>query len=66
MAMGPSANPRGRANRGASRAHTGEAVARAARERSEQEREWHRCDARNSHLFALALSVPCSLEPWNR
>ncbi len=31
---------RGRANRGASSAHTGEAVARAARERSEQERAW--------------------------
>ena len=33
---------RGRANRGAHSAHTGEAVARAARERSEQERETSR------------------------
>ena len=33
----------------------GAAVARAARERSEQEREWHPCDATGVHLSADAL-----------
>ena len=33
-------------------------MARAARERSEQEREWHRCGAMGSHLFAAALRGP--------
>ena len=33
-----------------------EAVARAARERSEQEREWHRGPAMESHLLAVALN----------
>ena len=47
--------PRGRAGRRANPAHTGEAVARAARERSEQERETPRPDAAGSHLPAHAL-----------
>ena len=47
--------PRGRAGRRANPAHTGEAVARAARERSEQERETPRPGAAGSHLPALAL-----------
>ncbi len=51
----PADAPRGRANRRTSAAHTGEAVARAARERSEQERERPRCDETGSHQFALAL-----------
>ena len=46
---------RGRANGRASPAHTGEAVARAARERSEQERESPRHDATGLHLSALPL-----------
>ena len=45
---------RGRAKRRANPAHTGEAVARAARERSEQERETPPIDVSGSHLFALA------------
>ena len=48
--------PRGRAGRRANPAHTGEAVARAARERSEQERETHRPEATGSHLPAHAPS----------
>ena len=43
---------RGRADRRVGPAHTGEAVARAARERSEQERETHGLNTRGSHLFA--------------
>ena len=43
---------RGRADRRANPAHTGEAVARAARERSEQERESHPEDTTRSHLSA--------------
>ena len=46
---------RGRASRRATPAHTGEAVARAARERSEQEREAPRPDATALHLPARAL-----------
>ena len=42
----------GRANGYASLAHTGEAVARAARERSEQERERHDCNTTGLHLRA--------------
>jgi len=48
--------PRGRAGRRANPAHTSEAVAGAARERSEQERETHRPDAAGSHLPAHAPS----------
>ena len=44
--------PRGRANRRANPAHTGEAVARAARERSEQERESPPLDPKRGHLSA--------------
>ena len=47
----------GRANRRADAPHTGEAVARAARERSEQERETPRPDTRDSHLSADALGA---------
>jgi len=36
-------------------ADTGETVARAARERSEQRREWHRCDTTGSLRSALAV-----------
>ncbi len=43
---------RGRANRRHDTAHTGEAVARAARERSEKERETPPRDAKGSHLSA--------------
>ncbi len=46
---------RGRANRRTNPAHTGEAVARAARERSEQERESPRHDATGLHLSAPPL-----------
>ncbi len=46
---------RGRADRRANPVHTGEAVARAARERSEQERETPRSDATGRHLSALPL-----------
>jgi alkylated DNA repair dioxygenase AlkB len=46
---------RGRANRDASPVHAGEAVARAARERSEQERETLRCNVTGLHLPAHDL-----------
>ena len=46
--------PRGRAGRRANPTHTGEAVARAARERSEQERETPPLDPSSSHVFAEA------------
>ncbi len=46
---------RGRADRHAIRPIRREAVARAARERSEQEREWHRHTATGSHLSAWRL-----------
>ena len=52
---------RGRANRYANPAHTGEAVARAARERSEQERETPPPDVMHSHLPAWQLSVADAL-----
>ena len=51
---------RGRASRRATSVHAGEAVARAARERSEQEREGPRPDAAGSHLPAHAL------RPWRQ
>ncbi len=54
---------RGRANRRANPPHTGEAVARAARERSEQEREAQRCTARRPHLFARTLVGRIGLRP---
>ena len=44
--------PRGRADRRANPVHTGAAVARAARERNEQERETPPCTARRLHLPA--------------
>ncbi len=47
---------RGRASRRANPAHTGEAVARAARERSEQERETPPFDVKPSHLSAQPLT----------
>ena len=47
---------RGRANRRAEPPHTGEAVARAARERSEQERETLPLDANRSHLREWPLN----------
>ena len=55
--------PRGRADRGANPAHTGEAVGCDAlvwadRERSEQERETTRPDTKGSRLFARALADP--------
>ena len=46
---------RGRARRRANPAHTDQAVARAARERSEQERETHGCILTGSHLRASVL-----------
>ena len=53
--------PRGRADRRANAVHAGEAVARAARERSEQERETPRPDATGLHLPAQVLSRPLSM-----
>ena len=47
-------SPRGRAGRRTNPVHTGEAVARAARERSEQERETSGLGATDSHLSAGA------------
>ena len=47
--------PRGRASGRANPLHTGEAVARAARERSEQERDTPRPDAMSPHLPAHGL-----------
>ena len=59
---GTDAVPRGRAGGRANTVHTGEAVARAARERSEQERETSRPDATGLHLPAQVLKavVECS------
>ena len=48
--------PRGRAGRRANPAHTGAAVARAARERGEQERETPHCTTMRLHLPAHVLS----------
>jgi DNA-binding PadR family transcriptional regulator len=50
----------GRADSRANPPHTGEAVARAARERSEQERETPRPDTRGSHPFERPLDTPDS------
>ncbi|MYB03236.1 MAG: hypothetical protein F4Y13_03315 [Acidimicrobiaceae bacterium] len=50
-----SVTPRGRAGRRRDPAHTGEAVARAARERSEQERETPRRNATGAHVPARAI-----------
>ncbi len=55
FALEPRRILRGRANRRAIPAHTGEAVARAARERSEQERGIPRRDETGSHPFARPL-----------
>ena len=53
----PSTSPGGRASRRRESTHTGEAVARAARERSEQERETLRGNATVSHLPAHVRGV---------
>ena len=58
--------PRGRASRSANPVHTGEAVARAARERSEQERETPRPDATGSSLTAHALDDPEAFVLWEQ
>jgi len=57
---------RGRADRRANPARTGEAGARAARERSEQEREGPPRDAEAVHLSAQPLSLlrACRLHQW--
>ena len=59
---------RGRADRRANLAHTDEAVARAARERSEQERETHRRDVIRSRLpgRVLTRSGPLRFRGWSR